>query len=101
MWAFRAILGERTAANGAKEYLIEWEDDPDTGEKYEPTWEVEANVPSNDIAEWEEEQERLAQEPGSSIYDIPSSPVPESSKRRRSSLQQVLPETVRLRRRGG
>lgn len=38
LWAFRAILGERTAANGAKEYLIEWEDDPDTGEKYEPTW---------------------------------------------------------------
>lgn len=38
LWAFRAILGERTNDFGAKEYKIEWEDDPDTGEKYEPTW---------------------------------------------------------------
>lgn len=38
VWAFRAILDERINDKGDVDYLIDWEDDPDTGEKYEPTW---------------------------------------------------------------
>ncbi|KAK4964247.1 hypothetical protein LTR66_012394 [Elasticomyces elasticus] len=38
------------------QYLIDWEDNYETGEKYDPTWEPKANANEAAIAEWEEEQ---------------------------------------------
>lgn len=33
----RSILGEETR-DGLLSYLIDWEDNPDTGEAYAPSW---------------------------------------------------------------
>ncbi|KAK6438380.1 hypothetical protein LTR95_005418 [Oleoguttula sp. CCFEE 5521] len=34
-------------------YLVDWENDSDTGEIYEPTWEPHANLTAKAIADWE------------------------------------------------
>ncbi|KAK4967557.1 hypothetical protein LTR28_002648, partial [Elasticomyces elasticus] len=47
----RRILKENKS-----QYLIDWEDNYETGEKYDPTWEPKVNANEAAIAEWEEEQ---------------------------------------------
>lgn len=37
-WPALAILQEKTGKNKKKQYLVEWEPHPLTGEKFEPTW---------------------------------------------------------------
>nr|OQO28916.1 hypothetical protein B0A51_03936 [Rachicladosporium sp. CCFEE 5018] len=34
-------------------YLVDWENDSDTGETYEPTWEPHANLTTQAVADWE------------------------------------------------
>jgi hypothetical protein len=42
-FAVRAILDERLSAHG-HEYLIDWENDPNTNQSFSPTWELVANL---------------------------------------------------------
>ncbi|KAJ6438502.1 decaprenyl-diphosphate synthase subunit 1 [Purpureocillium lavendulum] len=37
-FTIRGILDERETKAGQVEYLVDWDDHPETGEKYEPTW---------------------------------------------------------------
>ncbi|KAI9771071.1 MAG: hypothetical protein M1839_002968 [Geoglossum umbratile] len=53
LWTVRAIQAEK-----GNKYLIDWEDDPVTGESYAPTWEPKANANKEAIDHWEE-QKRL------------------------------------------
>ena len=45
----KAIIDET-----ATRYHISWEDDEETGESYENTWEPKSNVTADTIAEWEQ-----------------------------------------------
>ncbi|KAK7540082.1 uncharacterized protein J3D65DRAFT_310283 [Phyllosticta citribraziliensis] len=44
----RRIIGERL-----RQYLIDWEDDEFTGEKYKPTWVHKADVTPSLVSEWQ------------------------------------------------
>lgn len=55
LWKVRSILEERIKS-GKFQYLIDWEDDEQTGEKYPPTWEPKKNLTLDVLAEWEEEK---------------------------------------------
>ncbi|KAI9685034.1 MAG: hypothetical protein M1822_005426 [Bathelium mastoideum] len=37
-------------------YLVDWEDNPDTGEKYNPTWEPKKNLNQKALVHWEQNQ---------------------------------------------
>ncbi|WYZ38625.1 hypothetical protein EsH8_III_000539 [Colletotrichum jinshuiense] len=55
-WIIRDILQERT--RGSKiEYLVDWEDDPDTGEQYPPSWAPSEDITSKAIFDWRRKQE--------------------------------------------
>lgn len=47
-WEVKAIIAENELS-----YLIDWEDDPVTGERFSPTWEPKANANAAAIATWE------------------------------------------------
>lgn len=51
-YAARAILKERHTARGDVEYLVDWEDDRLSGEKFTPTWEPKTNVTRELETEW-------------------------------------------------
>ncbi|OLN82107.1 hypothetical protein CCHL11_07654 [Colletotrichum chlorophyti] len=60
-YIIRDILEERR--RGQKiEYLVDWEDDPDTGEHYTPTWSASKDVTSKAIFDWKRKQEAQNQE---------------------------------------
>ena len=50
-WAAREILAESSA-----EYLIDWEPNSDTGEKYSPTWEPKRNASKTLIKSWKQDR---------------------------------------------
>lgn len=47
----RTVLDERRIGRVTK-YLIDWEDNPRTGEKYTPTWEPKENLTDVALADW-------------------------------------------------
>ncbi|KAL5315903.1 hypothetical protein ACEPPN_016777 [Leptodophora sp. 'Broadleaf-Isolate-01'] len=51
----RAILDEETR-KGKVWYLIDWEDNPTTGEKYDPTWEPHSFATPDLKADWQKKQ---------------------------------------------
>ncbi|MCJ1245688.1 hypothetical protein MMC30_002892 [Trapelia coarctata] len=51
LWKVRDIISENRT-----QYLIDWEDDPETGEKFKPTWEPKAYANAVAIAAWEQNQ---------------------------------------------
>ncbi|KAH0541758.1 hypothetical protein FGG08_003780 [Glutinoglossum americanum] len=51
LWTVRSIQAEK-----GNKYLIDWEDDPVTGESYAPTWEPKANANKEAIDHWEEQK---------------------------------------------
>lgn len=59
----RTVLKERTIRKKV-EYLIDWEDNERTGEKYTPTWEPKENLTDRALADWE--AEKLAKQAGMS-----------------------------------
>ncbi|KAK6439232.1 hypothetical protein LTR95_004563 [Oleoguttula sp. CCFEE 5521] len=46
-YAIKDIVDE-----SANHYLVSWEDDSDTGQSYEPTWEPHANATAQAVADW-------------------------------------------------
>ncbi|KZL88018.1 endosomal cargo receptor, partial [Colletotrichum incanum] len=57
-YIIRDILQERK--RGANiEYLVDWEDDPDTGERYRPTWTRSKDVTSKAIFDWRKKLDAL------------------------------------------
>lgn len=52
VYSVRAIIGERK-----RQYLVAWEDDPRTGEKFEDTWEPKGNVAKDLVAEWRQQKD--------------------------------------------
>ncbi|KAF4544082.1 Chromo domain-containing protein [Lasiodiplodia theobromae] len=52
VYSVRAIVGERK-----RQYLVAWEDDPTTGEKFEDTWEPKGNVSKDVVAEWRQQKD--------------------------------------------
>jgi hypothetical protein len=48
----RTVLQERIVRKKV-EYLIDWEDNERTGEKYTPTWEPKENLTERALADWE------------------------------------------------
>ncbi|EDN96467.1 hypothetical protein SS1G_01393 [Sclerotinia sclerotiorum 1980 UF-70] len=55
LYNIKGILSERKIGK-TTEFLIDWEDNPETGEPYEPTWEPYSNVTEVAIYEWESKQ---------------------------------------------
>ncbi|KAK5747144.1 hypothetical protein LTR17_000277 [Elasticomyces elasticus] len=53
LYIIRNIIDERRG-----EYRIDWEDDPKTGERFEPTWEPKGNVTEDAVKEWNEQKAR-------------------------------------------
>lgn len=53
LWKIRGILDEKKA-KGRVFYLVDWEDHPTTGEKYEASWEPAENVTEAAVQEWED-----------------------------------------------
>ncbi|KAK4230456.1 hypothetical protein QBC38DRAFT_42437 [Podospora fimiseda] len=51
-FTIRDIISEKHEA-GKLLYLVDWDDDPTTGEKYKPTWEPHENVTAAAIEDWE------------------------------------------------
>ncbi|KAL1589764.1 hypothetical protein WHR41_01617 [Cladosporium halotolerans] len=51
----RTVLEER-GSHKNRQYLIDWEDDEQTGEKFEPTWEPRENVNEEALADWAEQK---------------------------------------------
>lgn len=60
LWEVRGILDERGGRGSKGEYLLDWEDNPDTGEKYDPSWEPKINATDATIKEW---KERIKEDP--------------------------------------
>ncbi|KAF2232397.1 hypothetical protein EV356DRAFT_252042 [Viridothelium virens] len=42
-------------------YLVQWEDNPDTGEKYSPTWEPKKNLNEEALEHWKQNQAKQQQ----------------------------------------
>jgi hypothetical protein len=59
LWEAKDILDEKTLAGGKIEYLVDWEDDPTTGEAYPPEWLAADACTEQLIADWKL-QKRLA-----------------------------------------
>ncbi|KAK3374020.1 hypothetical protein B0T24DRAFT_657686 [Lasiosphaeria ovina] len=57
LYAIRGIIEEKYKRRKLL-YRIDWEDDPDTGETFEPTWEPAENATPVAVADWEEEKRR-------------------------------------------
>ncbi|KAI9766257.1 MAG: hypothetical protein M1840_006671 [Geoglossum simile] len=80
LWTVRTIQAEK-----GNKYLIDWEDDPVTGESYAPTWEPKAYANQEAIDDWEG-QKRLKATPTAMSTAVAPSPAlptePISSKKR-------------------
>ncbi|MCJ1475834.1 hypothetical protein MMC13_004498 [Lambiella insularis] len=51
LWKVRDIIDEN-----ATKYLIDWEDDPETGQKFKPTWEVKHYANATAVSDWKQKQ---------------------------------------------
>ncbi|MCJ1286065.1 hypothetical protein MMC26_005407 [Xylographa opegraphella] len=56
LYKVRDIINEK-----GRKYLIDWEDDPETGEKYQPTWEPKSYANAEAVAAWKQQQRRKKQ----------------------------------------
>jgi len=56
-YTVRSILQQRSNSDEEVEYLLDWADDPTTGQQYSPTWEPRANVSRSLEANWLREQQ--------------------------------------------
>ncbi|KAF7942881.1 uncharacterized protein EAE97_006335 [Botrytis byssoidea] len=82
LYEINGILDDRKSGKITK-FLIDWKDNPETGESYEPTWEPYANVTEAAIYEWEN---RLAiQNHNSQSQD--SEPIRPAKRRRTSNTE--------------
>ncbi|MCJ1380751.1 hypothetical protein MMC17_003860 [Xylographa soralifera] len=54
LYKVRDIINEK----GSK-YLIDWEDDPETREKYQPTWEPKSYANAEAVAAWKRKQRKI------------------------------------------
>ncbi|KAM0707719.1 hypothetical protein Q7P35_004367 [Cladosporium inversicolor] len=54
-YQLRTVLDERVVRKKV-EYLIDWEDNERTGEKYTPTWEPKENLTERALVDWEAEK---------------------------------------------
>ncbi|KAK0372843.1 hypothetical protein CLIM01_09801 [Colletotrichum limetticola] len=62
-YIIKDILQERR--NGSNiEYLVDWEDNPETGERYRPTWAPSKDVTSKAIFDWRRKLDLVYQEDG-------------------------------------
>ncbi|EFQ29797.1 uncharacterized protein GLRG_04941 [Colletotrichum graminicola M1.001] len=59
-FTIRDILQERNRGKGI-EYLVDWDDDPDTGERYRPTWTPSKDVTSKAIFDWRKKRNAIHQ----------------------------------------
>ncbi|KAK5694787.1 hypothetical protein LTR97_009377 [Elasticomyces elasticus] len=93
LYTIRNIIDERRG-----EYRIDWEDDPKTGERFEPTWEPKGNVTADAVKEWSEQK---ARRPRQSISvrptqaAVPSTPAvaPSSVKKGRGRPRKVIDDS--------
>ncbi|KAK1829628.1 hypothetical protein QBC39DRAFT_373549 [Podospora conica] len=69
-WAIRGILAEKKV-KGRLHYQVDWEDHPETGEVYAPTWEPAKNVTHAAIAAWND-QKRAKRNLTSLVASIPA-----------------------------
>lgn len=60
-YKIKSIVGERTKENRL-EYQIDWEDDPETGEQFETSWEPKRFVTADAIEDWEWQKEEKESE---------------------------------------
>lgn len=63
----RNILEER-----GRKYLIDWEDDPITGQQYEPTWEPKENANEKAVIDWERQKAVKAREHRFHLLCVPA-----------------------------
>ncbi|KAL2118930.1 hypothetical protein VTJ04DRAFT_5889 [Mycothermus thermophilus] len=89
LYEVRDIIDEKVE-KGKVFYLVDWADDPVTGEKFDPTWEPAENVTVAAIADWEVTKRHR--------QGLESEPSGESSD---ESSQSVLPPNWRAKRRRG
>ncbi|KPM41571.1 hypothetical protein AK830_g4960 [Neonectria ditissima] len=68
----RQILDERIV-KGKVEYLVDWEDNSNTGESYSPTWEQSEDVTEKAIQEWDDKKKATTED---AAPDQPSPPAP-------------------------
>ncbi|KAK3997574.1 citron Rho-interacting kinase [Cladorrhinum sp. PSN332] len=84
-FTIRDILAEKYERDKLL-YLVDWEDDPTTGEKYEPTWEPDKNVTAAAIADWEIKKLHSQGAQIVSSSPPPAQPAHSGPKRQRSHL---------------
>ncbi|KAK3665331.1 hypothetical protein LTR22_003853 [Elasticomyces elasticus] len=93
LYTIRNIIDERRG-----EYRIDWEDDPKTGERFEPTWEPKGNVTADAVKEWNEQKARRPRHSTSvrqSQAAVPSTPTvaPPSVKKGRGRPRKVIDDS--------
>ena len=80
-WAIKDIVGETET-----EYLIDWEDNPITGELYQPTWEPKANANKGAVADWKSRHKAQAgtddDNDSAEAHSIPMPSIVSNNKRR-------------------
>ncbi|KAK3377755.1 hypothetical protein B0H63DRAFT_224905 [Podospora didyma] len=79
LFLIRGIIDEKTV-KGRLLYKIDWEDNPTSGEHYEPTWEPAENANETAVADWEEVKRRRQT---SSVSSSEHSSVDQSNSRKR------------------
>ncbi|KAK1999717.1 hypothetical protein LX36DRAFT_573733 [Colletotrichum falcatum] len=57
-YSIRDIIQERKRGTNI-EYLVDWDDDPDTGERYPPTWTPSKDVTSKAIFDWRQKRDAI------------------------------------------
>ncbi|KAK4895757.1 hypothetical protein LTR27_006239 [Elasticomyces elasticus] len=93
LYTIRNIIDERRG-----EYRIDWEDDPKTGERFEPTWEPKGNVTEDAVKEWNEQKTRRPRQSISvrpTQAAVPSTPAaaPFSVKRGKGRPRKVIDDS--------
>ncbi|KAK5709948.1 hypothetical protein LTR17_019336 [Elasticomyces elasticus] len=93
LYIIRNIIDERRG-----EYRIDWEDDPKTGESFEPTWEPKGNVTEDAVKEWNEQKTRRPRQSISvrpTQAAVPSTPAaaPSSVKRGKGRPRKVIDDS--------
>ncbi|TGO86201.1 hypothetical protein BPOR_0324g00010 [Botrytis porri] len=87
LYDINGILDERKSGN-ITEFLIDWKDNLETGESYEPTWEPYAHVTETAIYEWENRP--VVQSHSSQPQD--SEPIRPAKRRTNNTEASVLPQ---------
>ncbi|KAK7711004.1 hypothetical protein SLS63_012841 [Diaporthe eres] len=59
VFAIKDIIDEKFI-HGKRHYKIDWQDDPNTGESFSPTWEPAENANEDAVRDWERDKQRRA-----------------------------------------